>query len=73
MIQASSPRIRSSAAITATVAVMTVLTVAGASASSRAIPGPEIDSVLGMLAWLAATIEDLVMILQDTVEGWTWA
>lgn len=28
---------------------------------------------MSVLAWLADRIEDLVMILQDTIEGWTWA
>ncbi|MGN6032721.1 MAG: hypothetical protein ACTHQE_13790 [Thermomicrobiales bacterium] len=26
-----------------------------------------------VLAWLASQIEDLLMIIQDTIEGWTWA
>lgn len=53
------------------VALATVLTVTGAGASSLQVPTTGIDGAMGVLAWLADTIEDLLMIVQDTVEGWT--
>ncbi|MGC4191754.1 MAG: hypothetical protein QM589_11435 [Thermomicrobiales bacterium] len=58
--------------VAATLATLYV-TAQAVDASPAPSPLAGIDGVLSALAWLKDEVEDLLMIIQDSAEGWTWA